>query len=367
MLDDLIFTILMLILPAILWIVPKTRRNNGNWLIAWKTVPLGFIAICWTGWLMSKFQSVLCERLEKDIDIPFWVTLVVPLTVAFLVIIPGGLFIRRKFGTEKKYNPGPSILIFLAAVPHVIILSWILSFVCDLGADDYKGEWRTAWLPKEGNTAIAFQEQPIHPFLAEYGGFDVDTLLHSTNCRIPVIRPVEQMIDHAFSNNPRGDLSVAILCDPQYGQTGIYEKIFARKAAAQGLKGATCVVSTVSRRDSVLHTFLRDYLAAGQTKPLDAILVDELSVDTDSLKVELAEIVSVMNESSMTIGKLIPRDFFLLSSFDEVSDCCYSFLREHNLFTHNIAKPQVSIYRPVRKPESEDDSIILIPGSYVQN
>ena len=168
MLDDLIFMILMLILPAILWIVPKTRRNNGNWLIAWKTVPLGFIAICWTGWLMSKFQSVLCERLERDIDIPFWVTLVVALTVAFLVIIPGGLFIRRKFGTEKKYNPGPSILIFLAAVPHVIILSWILSFVCDLGADDYKGEWRTAWLPKEGNTAIAFQEQPIHPFLAEY-------------------------------------------------------------------------------------------------------------------------------------------------------------------------------------------------------
>lgn len=168
MFDDLIFTILMLILPAILWIVPKTRRNNGNWLIAWKTVPLGFIAMCWTGWLMSKFQSVLCERLERDIDIPFWLVLVVPLTVAFLVIIPGGLFIRRKFGTEKKYNPGPSILIFLAAVPHVIILSWILSFVCDLGANDYKGEWRTAWLPKEGNTAIAFQEQPIHPFLAEY-------------------------------------------------------------------------------------------------------------------------------------------------------------------------------------------------------
>ena len=168
MLEDLIFTFLMLILPAILWIVPKTRRNNGNWLIAWKTVPLGFIAICWTGWLVSKFQSVLCERQERDIKFSIWIVLAVLLTVAFLVIILGGLFIKRRFGTEKKYNPGPSILIFLVAVPHVIILSWILSFVCDLGADDYKGEWRTAWLPKEGNTAIAFQEQSIHPFLAEY-------------------------------------------------------------------------------------------------------------------------------------------------------------------------------------------------------
>ena len=42
-------------------------------------------------------------------------------------------------------------------------------------------------------------------------------------------------------------------------------------------------------------------------------------------------------------------------------------MRENNLFTHNIAQPQVSIYRPVRKPESDDESIILIPGSYVQN
>lgn len=205
------------------------------------------------------------------------------------------------------------------------------------------------------------------PILAEYGGFDVDTLLSSTGCRVPVIRPVELMIDRAFANGSRGDLSVAILCDPQYGETGIYEQIFARKAAAQGRKGATCVVSSVARRDSVLHTFLKDYLAAGNTKPLDAILVDDLSVEMDSLKNELAEIISVMNESSMTLGRVIPRGFFFLNAFEEVSECCYSFLREHNLFTHNIAKPQVMVFRPVRKPESEDDAIILIPGSYVQN
>ncbi len=205
------------------------------------------------------------------------------------------------------------------------------------------------------------------PVLAEYGGFDVDTLLSSTGCRVPVIRPVELMIDRAFANSTRGDLSVAILCDPHYGATGIYEQIFARKAAAQGRKGATCVVSSVARRDSVLHTFLKDYLAAGNTKPLDAILVDDLSVEMDSLKNELAEIISVMNESSMTLGRVIPRGFFFLNAFEEVSDCCYSFLREHNLFTHNIAKPQVMVFRPVRKPESEDDAIILIPGSYVQN
>lgn len=205
------------------------------------------------------------------------------------------------------------------------------------------------------------------PFLAEYGGFDVDTLMRSTDCRIPVVSPIEMMIDRAFDQGGRGDLSVGILCDPQFDSTGIYERIFARKASARGLRGASCVVSAVERRDSVLHTFLRDYLAAGHTKPLDAILVDDLSVHLDPLKTELAEIVSVMNESSMTLGRLIPRNFFFLGAFEEVSGFCYQYLRDNNLFTHIIAKPQVSVYRPVPKPEAEDDSIILIPGSYVQN
>lgn len=205
------------------------------------------------------------------------------------------------------------------------------------------------------------------PFLAEYGGFDVDTLLQSTGCGIPVIRPIELMIDRAFEVGGRWDLSVGIICDPRFADSRIYERIFARKAAERGAKGASCVVMGVAERDSVLHHFLSDYLEAGNTKPLDAILIDDLAVRPDSLKNELADIVSVMNESSMTFGRLISRNFVFLDTFDSVADCCYALLRENNLFTHNIAKPQVSVYRPVRKPESGDGSIILIPGSYVQN
>ena len=205
------------------------------------------------------------------------------------------------------------------------------------------------------------------PYLCEYGGFDVDTLFRSTGCRVPVFSPIEKMIDQAFAQGGRGDLSVGIICAPQYDSTGIYESVFARKAAERGSKGASCVVFSTEQRDSVLFDFLNRYQAAGYSKPLDAILIDDLSIDTDLIKTELAEIVSVMNESSMTLGRLVSRNFFFLDAFDAVSGQCYSFLRANNLFTHNIAKPQVTVYRPVRKPESEDGSIILIPGSYVQN
>lgn len=171
MLVDIILTVLLLILPTVLWIVPKTRRNNDNWLIAKKIVPLGIIALYWSDALLGKIARDISERQERDIDISNWIGLAVPLIAAFLVIIPGGLFIKRKFGTEKKYNPGPSILLFFLLLPTVFIADMILSFVvCVFGfADsDHKGDWRISWLPREGNTGIAFQAQPIHPFLAEY-------------------------------------------------------------------------------------------------------------------------------------------------------------------------------------------------------
>jgi len=168
MLDDLFFTILMLILPAILWIVPKTRRNNGNWLIALKTVPLGIIVCYWCGELMSKIAWIVSDRQERDYEPPILIILAVSLIAAFLVIILGGLFIKRKFRMEKKYNPFPSVLLFLLALPPAILAATLISCAGDFMQDDYKGGWGSFWLPREGNTGIAFQEQPIHPFLAEY-------------------------------------------------------------------------------------------------------------------------------------------------------------------------------------------------------
>jgi hypothetical protein len=205
------------------------------------------------------------------------------------------------------------------------------------------------------------------PFLCEYGGSDVDTLFRSTGCRVAVVSPIEKMIDLAFDQSDRGDLSIGVLCDPQLDSADIYEKIFARKAAERGRRGASLVSIGVARRDSVLYEFLDRYQTAGYIKPLDVILVDDLSVDVEQLKIELAQIVSVMNESSMTLGRQVSRDFYFIDAMETVSGQCYSFLRENNMFTHNIAKPQVTVFRPVRKPESEDGSIILIPGSYVQN
>ena len=143
---DLIFTALLLILPTVLWLVPKTRRNNGNWLIAMKTFPLGIIAAFWVGELLGKIARIISERQEREFEFPFGMGLAISLAAGFLVIILGGLFIKRRFGTEKKYNPGPSVLLFLLFLLPSLFCLLIITYACNLMESDYKGKWQNIWL-----------------------------------------------------------------------------------------------------------------------------------------------------------------------------------------------------------------------------
>ena len=64
---------------------------------------------------------------------------------------------------------------------------------------------------------------------------------------------------------------------------------------------------------------------------------------------------------------MLSRDFVMVRGLDTVAEYCYNLLRRHNLFTHDIAYPQLALYRPAPSPESEDGLIILISDHYVQN
>ena len=201
---------------------------------------------------------------------------------------------------------------------------------------------------------------------AQYGGFDADTLFRSSGCGISLLSPLDLALDRVMSS-PRRLLNVGILYDDSVSSGEVCSARFALKAAESGHGGSLCYTMPTGDRDSLMHRLVRSYLASGHGGALDAVIVDDLSADIDALKNELAGMVSIMNESSMTYGRLISREFVMVNPFDETAAAVYDKLRKYNLFTHNIAKPLVVTCRPVPKPEAGDASIILIPGSYVQN
>ena len=60
MLSDIVTIVLLLVFAAVFWIIPKTRSANGNWMIALKTFPLGFIALILSDKLLGKSNLDFC-------------------------------------------------------------------------------------------------------------------------------------------------------------------------------------------------------------------------------------------------------------------------------------------------------------------
>ena len=205
--------------------------------------------------------------------------------------------------------------------------------------------------------------------MCEYGGFDVDTLLRSTSCDIPVVHPVDHMFGTLFDSGRGRAMNIGVIADVDGVADSLrYVSAFMRHAARRGLsEDSRCFVfPSAAEGDSLLHRLVLSY-ARENRRPLDAVVVDDYGLDVDSLKSELADMISVMSESSMTYGRFLARDFVLMDVFGEVCSACHSILRERNLFTHDISQVQTVSYTPVDLPDSDDGSILLIPVSYVQN
>lgn len=205
------------------------------------------------------------------------------------------------------------------------------------------------------------------PCLVEYGMFDIDTLKTSLGNSVPVVSPIGLMLESVFRLHPGRNINIGIIYDSELAPDDIYYRQFSRIASLNGVPGSACVAFPADGRDSLLHRLVESYASSGGSRPLDAVLVDAPAVSPDSVKTELAGMVSLMNESSLTYGKMISGDFRLVHGFDVVAEYCYDTLRSHNLFTHNISMPEVVLYRPVQNPASGDGEIILIPDLYVQN
>ena len=166
--ESIILYAIMLFPAVIMWSVPKFRKMNGNWLISLKTVPLGIIAGDFTDMFITWCYRLLCEiRLEHVKSLHFGIRSLLVFGTALLTVIVSGLLINRIFRVKKKYNPFPSLLLFFPALIAYGILSFIISLTTTFSGK-YQGDWKYIYLPRENGDGFVFEQQSIHPYLAEY-------------------------------------------------------------------------------------------------------------------------------------------------------------------------------------------------------
>ena len=194
--------------------------------------------------------------------------------------------------------------------------------------------------------------------MTQYGHYDIDSLFNALNCNLPVISPMQLIVDEAVETNKGKDMiAVGVLAGN--APVDLYGPYIRTKAAKAGIDSVLCVGFKVPEGEDPLLSFLDRYSELGISRPLDAILVDDLGVDLSIFNESLVRITSVMNAESLTYGNLISPDFKIIDSRSRVCKAAYSILRKGNLFTHYISQPRQLDYMLIQK-EGPDNELMLL-------
>ena len=194
--------------------------------------------------------------------------------------------------------------------------------------------------------------------MTQYGQYDIDSLFNALNCHLPVITPMQLIVDEAVETN-KGKEMIAVGVLAGNAPVDLYGPYIRTKAAKAGIDSVLCVGFKVPEGEDPLLSFLDRYSELGISRPLDAILVDDLGVDLSVFNESLSRITSVMNAESLTYGNLISPTFKIIDSRSRICKAAYSILRSGNLFTHYISQPRQLDYMLIQKEGSEKALMLL--------
>ena len=158
------------------------------------------------------------------------------------------------------------------------------------------------------------------PCLSVFGGFDVDTMMTSAGNHVPVVSSSDLMLDEVFAAHPGRTLNGESYMTRKLLRSRCTAPASVLPRSATGRLSQCACLSPPTDGTAWSTSSWRDMPKGGAMMPLDAVIVDDPRVAPDSVKTELADIVSVMNESSLTYGRMLSRDFRLVHGFDAVAD-----------------------------------------------
>ena len=199
------------------------------------------------------------------------------------------------------------------------------------------------------------------PYLVAYGGFDVDTLFRASGIRVPVVSAPVVMMERALSMH-EGAVLFGMLSDGATAKSGVYQEIFKDLARKRGdavsrvfsfnvdeEDGTSALDTLTAPQPDLLKRVLDQFARSGESRALNALVVDDASVSVEGLRASYNSILYSPSEENAYYRKMVSKDFAIIDGLAAVTDACYDFLRGNNLFTHNIAYPDADAY--VTSPE----------------
>ena len=197
---------------------------------------------------------------------------------------------------------------------------------------------------------------PLH---SAYGLFDVDTLQQLCGGSSRLFTPVEITLRAAAD---AGAQNIAVWASKAVAASGAYESAF----AALGLPGTVKCITPDSAFDSrtELRSLLRHYLATGER--MDALVLSDYNIDPSPLRSEIELIRKGGTEEDLAFSRMLAPGFIILAPGPCLTGTVYRYMREHNLFTHRIARPFARWFETTENSQGEP-SIMEVGSSYVHS
>ena len=192
------------------------------------------------------------------------------------------------------------------------------------------------------------------PELSNCGVFDVDTLARLSGSAMPVGSMLDAMCQRLFKTH-RGNLNVGVISKSGNLAGGSYSTVIRQYARLNGRSSCNVTVFAVSPEGDPLREFLDKYIDTGNPAPLDALLVDDETIDTPSMIRSLGSLRSIMSSDFLVYDKYFSPSFDILDGELSAIQWCYHALRDNNLFSHRITYPVCENFYTADSP---------VPGSF---
>lgn len=200
------------------------------------------------------------------------------------------------------------------------------------------------------------------PYAAAFGIYDIQRLKERMNCSIPVIFPAAEIAARAIKDQRK---NIAVICDESAAEQGLYSAVFNEQVSADKVPFIVSYTHKGSKKDMV-KGLLDRYIASGSRERIDAIILDDLALETAD---EVARAIMIIRADKTAENhhylKFLAPDLKIYSTAAESVDACYRQMRERNLFSHKIAKPEISDYSTVLSAQvTEKSARTTARGSY---
>ncbi len=194
-----------------------------------------------------------------------------------------------------------------------------------------------------------------------FGYEDIISLFRKFGQGVRLISPIHSMVQCLLSESESTSMVLGVWADNDIISSGVYTNVLHPMVTDEHVALSQYVNYAVNVYDTALSAlvgFLDTYLSLGNTRPLDAILVDgTVSIPVDELNNALETVVNCAEDYMIKYNGILKPDFRFIDANTSIAKCCYKMMRDENNFTHRIAYPTVESYLIMPLVESSEQDL----------